>query len=799
MTTTRPIVRGVLVLAAAALAGAALLSCRASRVPAAADEFAGLTQFVQNGSFETMDNGSPKAWSSREWQKGGAEFAVDTVAHTGAQSLLIASTTGADASWVTIAPVRPWARYRLSGWIKTQDLEPGTGRGAMINVNGSADWRTRPLSGTNDWTEVAVEFDAGAVDALEITCLLGGWGQSKGKAWFDDVALTQLSKEALGAPAVRVDAAKTGPPMAKAVYGQFIEHLGRCIYQGIWAEMLEDRKFFWPVAEDESPWTIVGDPGRMTMDEKRPFTGAHSPRFALPGGSASGVAQGGLAVVKGKTYVGRVVVAGAPTAAPVKVSLAWNHESQTVEVPKLDGEYVTVPLSFTPAASSDDARLEIVSEGRGWLEVGTASLMPADNVEGFRPDVLVKLKELDAPVYRWPGGNFVSGYDWKDGIGDRDRRPPRKNPAWRGVEHNDVGLHEYLDLMRLLGAQPYVTVNSGLGDVTMAVQEVEYVNGPASTPMGALRAKNGRAEPWDVRLWSVGNEMYGDWQLGHMPLAEYVRKHIAFAEAMRAKDPSIKIVAVGAVGEWDETMLSQAAAHMDYLSEHFYVGEKPGLLAHVHQVPAAVRRIAEAHRGYRKTIPALQAKPVPVALDEWNYWYGPELYGEIGTRYFLKDALGVAAGLHEFARQSDVYAMANYAQTVNVIGAIKTTKTAAEFDTTGLVLKLYRGKFGTVPLAIAGDARPLDVMATKRDGDGAITLSVVNPTRSARTLKVAFDNARRPKTARLWLIAGDDPQDFNEPGKPRKVDIREIAGAPFGKAVTVPPLSISLYEIPGGK
>ena len=201
--------------------------------------------------------------------------------------------------------------------------------------------------------------------------------------------------------------------------------------------------------------------------------------------------------------------------------------------------------------------------------------------------------------------------------------------------------------------------------------------------MGRLRAANGHPEPWGVKFWAIGNEMYGSWQLGHMPLSEYVKKHTQYAVAMKAMDPSIKVVAVGAVGRWSETMLAEASNHMDLISEHFYVGHKPGLLSHVSQMPTEVRRIADAHRKYRAAIPTLKMKEVPVALDEWNYWYGPDVYGEIGTQYFLEDALGVAAAFNEYARQSDIYVMANYAQTVNVIGAIKTSKTAAVLDTTG--------------------------------------------------------------------------------------------------------------------
>lgn len=778
-------------LAALALAAAAC----SSRGPRSVEELAGTTQFVANPSFEDLDGALPKGWRTAD-RRGEASFAVADIGHEGGRSVAISSPDGADASWVATVPIRPYARYRLSGWIKTEALEPGTGRGAQVNVNGEDAWRTPAVAGTRDWTNVEVEFDAGANDALEITCLFGGWGKSSGRAWFDDVRLDLLSARELGAPRVAIAAGKVRAPLSKYVYGQFIEHLGRCIYQGIWAEMLEDRKFFWPAGEGESPWRAIGG-AAVTMDRAAPFVGAHTPRVVPKPGEAGGLAQSGLSVVAGKAYAGRIVLAGDPAAPPIRVSLVWGDAPEarrTVEIARLGRAYKTYPLAFTADAASGEARLEIVSTG-SWFKVGTASLMPADNVAGFRPEVLALLKELDAPVYRWPGGNFVSGYDWKDGVGERDLRPPRKNPAWRGVEHNDVGLHEYLDLMGLLGADPYITVNSGLGDVAMAVGELEYVNGPADSPMGRWRARNGRAEPWGVRFWSVGNEMYGSWQLGHMPLADYVRKHIAFAEAMRAVDPAIKIVAVGAVGEWDETMLADAAGRMDYLSEHFYCGERPGLLGHVNQIPNEIRRIAEAHRRYRATIPALKDKVIPVALDEWNYWYGPDLYGEIGVRYFLKDALGVAAGFNEFARQSDIFVMANYAQTVNVIGAVKTSKTAAEFDATGLALKLYRARFGTQPVEVSGAAEPLDVMACWREGREVLTLSVVNPTRKAQTLELDFGELRAPRTARLSLLAGDDPQAYNEPGVPPAVVIREVETAPFGRAVTVPPVSVSLYEI----
>jgi len=527
--------------------------------------------------------------------------------------------------------------------------------------------------------------------------------------------------------------------------------------------------------------------------------GAHAPEIDLAGtGGPSGLGQAGLGLLSNTRYTGRIVIAGDAAAAPIDVSLVWGagaSDRQSVTLKSFDERYRTFPIAFTAGAATQDGRLEITSRGKGTFRVGTVSLMPANNVEGFRPDVLVLLRELNAPVYRWPGGNFVSGYNWRDGLGDPDRRPPRKNPAWKGVEHNDVGIHEFMALCRLIGTEPYIAVNSGLGDASAAADEVEYVNGGASTAMGRLRAQNGHADPFTCRWWSVGNEMYGDWQIGHMPLADYVKKHATFAAAMRAKDPAIELIAVGDVGAWDEAMLAGNAANMSLISEHFYVQEAPGLMGHVGQVPREIRRIAEAHRRYRQTIPELAGKDIRVALDEWNYWYGPHLYGELGTRYFLKDALGIAAGIHEYARQSDIIFMANYAQTVNVIGAIKTTKTAAAFDTTGLVLKLYRAHFGQIPVAVGGAPEPLDVAAAWREDGTVLTLSIVNPAGDTQSLALQITGAAFAATATLHRISGTDPMAFNEPGKPPAVTIQDISNVPVGDRITLPPMSISIYEL----
>jgi len=735
-------------------------------------------------------------WMQYTWA-GEGSFAVAEPGRVGKSCLVITSATGADYSWGINAPVKPFARYRLSGWIKTDSVQVTNGKGALINLHGIGGAATQSVIGTTDWTEVQMEFNTEKNDLIQINCLFGGWGLATGTAWFDDVKLELLEARELN-PAVTIDAAKTGQPISRYIYGQFIEHLGRCIYGGIWAEMLEDRKFFYAVGDSLSPWTVVGEKDAVRMIVENPFVGEHSPEIRLPGdGAKIGVVHGALGLESGKTYTGRIALAGDPTAAPIQLTLAWGDgkiNQGTFFIDKIEPQFKTYAFQFTAGKDTDDGLLQIASQGNGKFQIGALSLMPVDHVNGFRPDVLQLLKELDSPIYRWPGGNFVSGYDWKDGVGDPDRRPPRKNPAWLGVEHNDVGIHEFIALCREIGAEPYITVNTGLGSVELAAEQVQYCNGSTETPMGKWRAENGSEQPFAVKWWAIGNEMYGSWQLGNMPIEQYVLKHNATVSAMRAVDPGIIVVASGVVGAWDENMLAHCSDYMDHISEHFYNQERPGLMAHIAQPANEIRRIADAQRHYRQTISALAGKDIKIVMDEWNYWYGPHVFGELGTRYYLKDGLGIAAGLHEYYRNSDIYIMANYAQTVNVIGCIKTTKTRAAFESTGLVLNLYRRHFGDIPVEITGSPEPLDVVAAWSADRRSMTIAVVNPTTQVYELPSTVTGALLEDVGTVWQIAGTDPQAFNDPGKEPAIIIEEKSIKNYSHRLPIPGLSASVFK-----
>jgi len=619
------------------------------------------------------------------------------------------------------------------------------------------------------------------------------------------------------AKVVKIDLLKRGAPIEKYIYGQFIEHLGKCIYGGIWAEMIEDRKFYYPITwefdplgtDDDpfwntgpypylkaSPWKVIGTENTVSMDEVDAFAGRHGPVISSTDGSQlCGISQGGLGVIEDKDYVGHIVLSGDQSMLPIIVQLvSRNGETVGMQVNEINQEYASYPLEFTAPFSCDSTRLEIFSEGQGQFRIGTLSLMPADNIKGWRKDVVALMRELNAPVYRWPGGNFVSGYNWRDGIGERDKRPPRKNPAWKGVEHNDVGIHEYMELMELLDAEPFIAVNTGLGTVEEVAQEIEYCNGSPDSEMGRLRVQNGHAEPYGVKWWAVGNEMYGDWQLGHMPLEEYVKKHVAMAEAIWEKDPQAQLIAVGAVGEWSETMLREASEHMSLLSEHIYVKELDNVQEHTQQLKDNIRRVADAHRKYRKDIQNLLGKNIRIAMDEWNYWYGDYIYGELGVRYHHKDALGVAIGLHEFFRNSDMYFMANYAQTVNVIGCIKTTATQSGFAATGLPLQLYRNHFGSIPVFFENEYENLDIAAALNETNDRLTLSIVNISPDPQSISLDFSQTAVLPEVKQWVISNDDTEAFNVPGEAPEVKIEDSEVIFDDSDISVAGYSITMME-----
>jgi alpha-N-arabinofuranosidase len=303
---------------------------------------------------------------------------------------------------------------------------------------------------------------------------------------------------------------------------------------------------------------------------------------------------------------------------------------------------------------------------------------PLSDENGFRRDVLALLRDLQLGVLRWPGGNFVSNYHWTDGIGPKDRRPRRAELAWGGEEPNQFGTDDFLRYCAALGTEPYICLNMGTGSLDQALAWVEYCNSAGQTAWAQRRRDNGRAEPYPVTYWGLGNEMYGDWQVGALSAEEYVRAATRWARAIRLIDPRAKLVSCGKDGwsDWDRIVIDGLAALTDYHAIHLYTGSDD-YWTNVLQ-PHQAERAISCTRAFISQAAYLQeiGNPPRIAYDEWNVWYRTK-DGALEERYSFADALAVGTYLNIFVRNCDWVKMANLAQMVNAIAPIVTTPDTA--------------------------------------------------------------------------------------------------------------------------
>jgi len=564
-----------------------------------------------------------------------------------------------------------------------------------------------------------------------------------------------------------INTTKVGQPISKYEYGMFIEHIGSLIYRSLWSEMLDDRKFYFPISskEPEAAGRAQGDPMRnmqlrkwrpvgpdevVVMDKDHPFVGDQTPRIQLDASTPHGIRQSGIALVTGKRYTGRIYLRGTP-GSKVQVSLIWSEgasDRQTVTFDALQMTYRTFPLSFTAQADTADGALEITGTGSGSFHIGAVSLMPADNVQGFRPDTIALLRQLRSGFWRLPGGNFVSGWSWYDSVGDIDKRPPMFDYAWNAMQTNDVGMDEFMTLCKLIGVEPYICVNAGFGDAHSAAEEVEYINGSVNTRLGAMRARNGHPEPYHVKFWNIGNEPWGTFQLGYTDLKYYVLKHNEFANAMRKVDPSITLIGSGLMLEdmnlkgetrakyvgnlqplfgtdvdWTGGLLAHCWGNFDGIAEHWYAQggrhfdlqrakslppDAPTDKAYVNvdQTPLewaryaanVVHRKAEEWQGYQQRFPAMLDKKIFLSVDEYAYFGGG-----FGRGVDLKLTLAYAMLFNEMLRHTDSLKMSAHTMGVSVLDF---NPTAAVLNTNGLLFKLYGDQLGagSLPVAVSGNS-----------------------------------------------------------------------------------------------
>ena len=448
--------------------------------------------------------------------------------------------------------------------------------------------------------------------------------------------------------------------------------------------------------------------------------------------------------------------------------------------------------------------------------------------DGFRKDVLAEIRQLSVPIVRYPGGNFVSGYNWLDGVGPKQDRPRTLDKAWNTIESNQFGTNEFLAWCRAAGTEPLMGLNLGTGTAEQAAALVEYCNVEKGTRWSELRRRHGIAEPYKIERWCLGNEMDGPWQIGHMTAAEYGMKAADAARQMRYVDPSLKLIACGSSGpfmptylEWDREVLEQCYDYVDGLSLHRYFGNNPrdtggdtskylalNLLME-RQIEETVA-VCDLVRGHKRS-----PKKLWLSFDEWNVWYrtttgdavdghkqeAPHLLEEV---YNLEDALLVGGLINTLLRNADRVKIACLAQLINVIAPIMTDPNGLFRQTIyypyswglqfakGAVLNLLAdgSKYEVRDL---GEVAHVDVAGTFDQDNGRVALFMLNRDLSnAHQVEIIWEDAMPSRVLSAFVLTGDDLKASNSFASPKRVfpEAFTVASGSSGRTTfEVPPRS----------
>lgn len=657
---------------------------------------------------------------------------------------------------------------------------------------------------------------------------------------------------------VRVDPRDVVHAIDRGIYGQFVEHFGRVIEHGLWAELLQNRKFY-PYNDLEHinvapPWSGESDAKAVSyaVDRAVSLDGVSSQRLVLTGTTNAwqGVRQTGFDVLGGKEYAGYAWIKTDSKNLQVSFDLEspQGETAARVEAALQAGDWQQYKFTLKPARDLFPAVFRISFNQPGVVWIGAASLMPGDNVQGIRKDVLDLVKSMSPPLVRWPGGGYPDSYDWRLAIGPRDRRPPQAivpygNPDGYDsrFDPNDFGTDEFLDFCRLIGARPYITVNFGSGSPEMARQWIEYCNGGAETEWGRRRAANGHPQPYNVREWAVGNESWLPVEPGYSTAEGYATYFNQFAAAMHGADPDIRIAAVGfALGDnaaWDETVARLAGRQASLLSIHYYYGlgylspfyaEHP--VEYYKSVVAAPYHVEELLRQELAHIDqaAPEGRKLQIAFDEWGEANAgkrppgePEgfslthfvtVMNRLGYEFNqpLENALFASRMLHVFMRAGDRVSLACRTHMVNSMGTIRTSSTDAFLTAPGAAMQLYTRHSGAklvkvdqqsptydVPQNGWKDIPTLDAAATVSEDGRKLFVHLLNLDEArAMRVRVRIGAPSVEASGELYRLAAEDFLARNEFDVPLvRVQQRAITGANGDFTQLLPPHSATTLEL----
>lgn len=454
---------------------------------------------------------------------------------------------------------------------------------------------------------------------------------------------------------------------------------------------------------------------------------------------------------------------------------------------------------------------------------------PQADAQGLRKDVAEALREMRLSILRYPGGNFLSGYDWRDGVGPKEQRPRRRDLAWQSIDTNQFGTNEYIEFCRKMNIEPMLAVNLGTGTIADASALVEYVNAPTGSRYSDMRAQHGYANPHGVKYWCVGNEMDGPWQIGHLEAEEYGRKAREAAKMMRWQDPDVKLVVCGSSStsmptypDWDRVVLETCWDQVDYLALHEYAVNYENDTASYLALSAQFESYLDTIQGLLRFVKTKNRSKHDVYLswDEWNVWYkdrsgrgnwqeGPPLSEEI---YNLEDALVVAQWMNVFLRRCDVLKIACIAQVVNTIAPLTVRGEQLLRQTTFYPFVLFSQHAAGValePLVVApqGDTRVfgpvslLDVSASYDAASDKGAVFIVNRSQTESvTTDIVWQDAAPLQVTAITQLAGTDPKAINSFEQPQTIVPQQQAVEPVRDGrmtLRLPPLSFTVVTTSG--
>ncbi|MCX6561197.1 MAG: hypothetical protein NTZ26_11885 [Candidatus Aminicenantes bacterium] len=579
-----------------------------------------------------------------------------------------------------------------------------------------------------------------------------------------------------------------GGRISPMLYGGFVELLDDLV-PGMWAEMLGDRGFEGLLPT--SNWDYFrGEPNLCdrdwdkspdwTFDADRPFNDKQSCRLTVPPSRAALLSQGQMAVRKGRAYLFAGYIRSDAPPAGIRIAFkallpdeTWTVLASSI-LPLAEKGWRRVTARLISAGTTDRAVFEIEARGAGQVWLDQLSLMPEDNIDGWRRDVVEAMKEMAPPIVRWGGSTIDPGpYRWSDAVGDRDHRASFINRVWGRRDTNDVGVEEFVRLCRAAGTEPLVCVSLGDG-VASARRMVEYLNGPADSEGGRQRAANGRPEPYGVKYWQVGNEIDAPGYIGSL---------VEFARAVRAADPNAVVLSSFPTKEIIET----AGPDLQIVAPHYYQADLDGVDADLSKIEGWIRESAGRDR-------------IRIGVTEWNIDAGNWGLGR-GKLNSLGCAIFEARFLNVLHRHSESVALACRSNMTNSFsGGTIQTNAAGLYRTPGfLVMSLFRAHTRPIPLRLAADLpAALDVTACASEDKAGVTIFAVNPKKEPVRLVLDLTDLGPGFGIRGGEVV-KDAQDrrqidiingFADPRRVVKVKLERDSG----NVVTIPALSIAAID-----